>query len=81
MRLLVAVISRHSERAAERAATLEAVDAAVELGVGEDGFDHLLAFAIQVAACVGQKDAAYERVAAAVAAGGGEAGLADRDVS
>jgi hypothetical protein len=32
------------------AATLEAVDAAVELRVGEDRLDHLLAFAIETGA-------------------------------
>src|SRR5829696_9684674 len=51
------------------AAAQEAVDAAVELGVGEDRLDHRLAFGVELAARVGVKDAAHERVKAAVPAG------------
>ena len=54
-RLWVAVISRHSGADGGAAAALEAVDAAVELGVREDGLDHRLAFAVELAAALGRE--------------------------
>jgi hypothetical protein len=41
----------------------------VELGVSENGLDHRLAFSVKLAAGVGLKHAAHERVGAAAAAG------------
>ena len=53
------------------AATLEAIAAAVELGVGEDRLDHALAFGVELAAAVGREHASHERVQTAVPAGPG----------
>lgn len=53
------------------ASTCEAIDAAVELRVGEDGLDELLAFGVERGADIGRKDAAHEGVAPAVPAGSG----------
>src|SRR6185436_1183705 len=50
------------------AAALEAVAAAVELDVGKDRFDHALALGVKTAAAIALKDAAHERVRAAVPA-------------
>jgi len=65
--LCVAQISRHSDLRRESAA-LEAIDAAVELGVPEDRLDQRLAAPIQRLAEIGLQDAAHERVAPAVPA-------------
>ena len=48
------------------ASSSEAVDAAVELGVGEDRLDDRLALAVELAAAVAGEDSAHERVEAAV---------------
>ncbi|MEA2240671.1 MAG: hypothetical protein QOD24_227 [Solirubrobacteraceae bacterium] len=49
----------------------EAIDAAVELRVGEDGLDDCLALAVELAAAFCGEDTAHERVGAAVPAGAG----------
>jgi hypothetical protein len=46
--------------------SVEAVDAAVELGVSEDGLDQFLSLSVELGAVVGFKDAGHERVEAAV---------------
>jgi hypothetical protein len=51
--------------------SLEAIDATVELRVGEDGLDQFVAFGVQRGADVGREDAAYEGVASAVPARAG----------
>src|SRR3954463_12083339 len=56
------------------AAAEEAVGAAVELRVGEDRLDHLLALPVKLAVGVGLEDVAHEGVAAAVPAWSGAAG-------
>ena len=51
------------------ASSSEAVDAAVELRVGEDRLDDRLALAVELAAALAGEDPAHERVKAAVPAG------------
>src|SRR4051794_28294848 len=55
-----------ADRAA--ASSSEAIDAAVELRVGEDRLDHRLALAVELAAGLGRQDSAHEGVKAAVPA-------------
>jgi len=50
---------------------LEAIHPSVELRVREHGLDHALAFAVELGATVGLKDATHEGVQAAVPAGPG----------
>src|SRR5215217_3189220 len=51
------------------AAAVEAVDAAVELRLAEDGLDHRLAFAVELGAAVGREPLAHRGVGAAFPAG------------
>jgi hypothetical protein len=51
------------------ASSSEAVDAAVELRVGEDRLDDRLALGVELAAALAGEDSAHERVKAAVPAG------------
>src|SRR5215218_801554 len=53
------------------AAAVEAVDAAIEFGLAEDGFDHGLAFAVELGAAVGREPLAHRGVGAALPAGPG----------
>ena len=55
---------------------MEAVDAAVELGVGEHRLDHRFALGVERAALLACKDAAHERVAPALPTGTGALALA-----
>jgi hypothetical protein len=51
------------------ATSSEAIDAAVELRVGEDGLDHRLTLTVELATALSGEDPAHERVKAAVPAG------------
>jgi hypothetical protein len=53
------------------AASLEAIDAAVELRLAEHGLDHRLAFAVKLGAAVGREPLAHCRVGAALPAWSG----------